>query len=76
MVDVGLPKRNGVDCLRAIRAMGVEIPAIVISANVDDRLAESIEGDAILLPKPFQISEFERLVRSTLDAHCHAGKTL
>ena len=38
ILDIMLPKRSGLDCLREIRASGIHTPAIVITARVDAEL--------------------------------------
>ena len=73
ILDVDLPKRNGLDCLRAIRAKGVETPALVISGSVDAELADQLDDESILLPKPFQTIELGRVVRNMLAAHGREG---
>ena len=74
VVDVDLPKRNGLDCLREIRAGGVRTPAIVITAGADAHLEEQLDEDTLLLRKPFQISEFGALVGSVLGGHSRRKK--
>ncbi len=57
VVDVDLPKRNGLSCLQAIRARGCVRPAIVITGSVDVDLEDQLDEHTILLRKPFQIGE-------------------
>jgi two-component system response regulator QseB len=68
IVDVELPGRNGLDCLRDLRSLGVAVPAIVITAESDASLADELDGDAVLLRKPFDMQTLGTLVRELLDA--------
>ncbi len=68
ILDVDLPKRSGLECLRAIRARGAQMPAIVITGSTDAALDECMEVNSLLLRKPFQMSELGKHVRAMLDA--------
>ncbi len=68
VLDVDLPRRSGLDCLRDIRTRGVDTPAIVISGSVDVELDAQLDRDTILMRKPFQMSELGRQVCSVLAA--------
>ena len=63
VINVDLPKRNGLDCLRLMRAKGLRAPAIVITGNVDAQVDAQVDPDTIVLGKPFQMSELGRLAR-------------
>jgi DNA-binding response OmpR family regulator len=62
LVDINLPDKTGWDFLRALRARGVEIPTVVISAVrvSPSRLAEF--RPLAYLPKPFPLDALLRLV--------------
>ena len=62
IIDVDLPGRSGVDCLLALRAQGATVPAILITGPVQADLEDRVGGTALLLRKPFPISELVRLV--------------
>ncbi len=68
VVDVDLPKRNGLACLQAIRARGCVRPAIVITGSVDVDIEDQLDEQTILLRKPFQIGELCDLVGRMLAA--------
>ncbi len=68
VLDVDLPKRGGLDCLRAIRARGMDTPVIVITGSVEAELGDQADDRTVLLPKPFQISELGRMVHDQLKA--------
>lgn len=53
IVDVGLGDGSGLDWLRKVRAAGVRLPALVLTANRGtDVIAEAQLSDAQYLPKP------------------------
>jgi DNA-binding response OmpR family regulator len=63
LLDINLPDRTGWDLLRELRALGISVPTIVVSAvNVSpSRLAEF--RPLAHLPKPFPLDSLLRLVR-------------
>ena len=64
LLDLGLPRGNGLDVLRGIRARGDSTPVIVLTARdgLGDRVAGLDAGDDYLV-KPFAIEELEARVR-------------
>ncbi|MBI2395605.1 MAG: response regulator transcription factor [Deltaproteobacteria bacterium] len=53
LVDVGLGDGSGLDWLRRVRAAGVRVPALVLTANRGTEvIAEAQLSDAYYLPKP------------------------
>lgn len=68
IMDLGLPNMDGLDVLKRVRAKGVNLPVIVLSArtSVHDRVG-SLEGGANdYMPKPFQFAELLARVRLRL----------
>lgn len=68
ILDLGLPHMDGADVLEQLRALGVRIPIIVLTArtNIEDRV-RSLEGGADdYMPKPFQFAELAARVRLRL----------
>ncbi len=68
ILDVDLPKRTGLTCLREIRAQGSRTPAIVITASPDIQVDEQLDEYTILLPKPFPVSELQRIAVAQMKA--------
>jgi len=62
VLDINLPDRSGWEVLRSLRARGIEIPTIVISAArcAPERLSEF--RPLAYLPKPFPLEALVRLV--------------
>jgi DNA-binding response OmpR family regulator len=79
VLDIGLPGIDGYEVMRHIRAAGVTIPVIVLTArtSADDTLA-SLEGGANdYMPKPFRFDELLARVRLRLaDASTGVGSRL
>ena len=78
VLDVMLPVVNGFEVLRALRAKGVEVPVIMLSAR-------GTEGDKVMglelgaedyVTKPFGLAEFLARVKATLrrDAIARPGR--
>src|SRR4029077_3682734 len=59
IVDRILPKRDGLSIIGALRAKGMETPALILSAlgQVDDRVKGLRAGGDDYLPKPYSFSE-------------------
>ena len=68
LLDLGLPKKDGVEVLRAVRARGDPVPVLVITAR--DALEHRISGldagadDYVL--KPFEMAELLARMRAVL----------
>ena len=59
LLDLGLPKRSGLDVLRALRARKDPIPVLVATARdaIEDRVLGLQEGADDYLVKPFDLTE-------------------
>ncbi len=74
VVDVMLPRRDGLDLVRALRSEKVKIPVIILSAKgtVEDRVKGLQTGADDYLAKPFAFSELlarvQALIRRSTDA--------
>lgn len=71
LLDLGLPQRDGLDVLRAVRARGDRTPVIVLTAR--DALASRVAGldagaDDYLL-KPFELDELLARMRAVMRRH-------
>jgi two-component system response regulator QseB len=78
MLDLGLPDRDGMDVLAALRASHPELPAIILTArdSVDDRLHGLNSGADDYIVKPFNLLELEARLRAVLRrAGSHRGTT-
>ena len=66
LLDLGLPKRHGLEVLRRLRQGGSRIPVIVITARdaVEDRVAGLDLGADDYLVKPFDLNELLARLRA------------
>lgn len=68
LLDLGLPKRSGLEYLAQLRAKSVTIPVLIITArdSVEDRVIGLDCGADDYLLKPFAIEELEARIRVLL----------
>ena len=68
LLDLGLPKADGRDVLRRLRAVGRRLPVIIVTARdgVDDRIDGLDLGADDYLVKPFEIRELLARMRAVL----------
>jgi two-component system, OmpR family, response regulator len=68
LLDLGLPKRDGLEVLRRLRQEGSSVPVIVITARdgVDDRIKGLDFGADDYLAKPFDINELLARLRAVI----------
>lgn len=68
ILDLTLPKINGMQLLRRIRSRKDAVPVIILTANasLDGRVAGLDEGADDYLAKPFDIAELEARIRVQL----------
>ncbi len=66
LLDLGLPRRDGLSLLREWRAKGVHTPVVIITARdaVADRIAGLDAGADDYLVKPFDLDELSARVRA------------
>jgi two-component system OmpR family response regulator len=59
IVDIGLPRENGLDLVRNLRSRGKLVPVLILTARdaLDDRVAALDLGADDYLTKPFQVAE-------------------
>jgi DNA-binding response OmpR family regulator len=71
LVDRGLPAIEGLDLIARLRARGVRVPVLVLSARgtTQDRVDGLDAGAEDYLAKPFDISELLARVRALLRRH-------
>lgn len=68
VLDLGLPKVDGLTVLRQLRAKGNPVPVLILTASdsVDDRVAGLDAGADDYLAKPFALAELQARVRALL----------
>ncbi len=68
LLDLGLPKRDGLEVLRRLRHAGNSVPVIVITARdgVDDRIKGLDIGADDYLVKPFDVNELLARLRAVV----------
>ena len=74
LLDLGLPRRDGLTILKAWRARNVAVPVLIITARdaVSDRVAGLDAGADDYLVKPFDLDELSARVRAV--ARRRAGR--
>jgi two-component system response regulator QseB len=68
VLDLGLPRKDGFDVLKALRRARIEVPVLIITARdaVADRVAGLDHGADDYLVKPFDLDEFLARVRAVV----------
>ena len=71
LLDIGLPKKDGLSVLRSLRQQHISIPVIMITARdgVQDRIAGLDLGADDYLVKPFMIDELMARIRAVIRRH-------
>lgn len=66
VLDIMMPKRNGLEVLKEIRRRGAAVPVLMLTAKaeIEDRVAGLEAGADDYLPKPFASREFIARVRA------------
>ena len=66
ILDIGLPKKSGLDVLRGLRERGSQLPVLVLTAldDVAHRVQGLDAGADDYLQKPFEVPELEARVRA------------
>jgi two-component system response regulator QseB len=68
LLDLGLPRRDGLEILRAVRRAGRDLPVVVITArdSVAERIAGLDSGADDYLVKPFDLDELLARTRAVI----------
>ena len=68
LLDLGLPRKQGLDVLASYRHQGGETPVLIITARdaIDDRVKGLDAGSDDYLVKPFDLDEMNARVRALL----------
>ena len=71
LLDLGLPRRDGLEILKNVRRSGGTLPVLIITArdSVADRIAGLDAGADDYLMKPFNLEELLARVRAVLRRH-------
>jgi len=66
VLDLGLPKLDGIDLCRALRAAGRDTPVLMLTARdtLEDKLIGFAEGADDYVVKPFAMRELEARIRA------------
>ena len=69
LMDLHMPNMDGLDATRKLRAMGVEIPVIVLTASVEEkeRIAAMAAGANEVLHKPIQLQRLYEAMWSLVE---------
>lgn len=76
LLDLGLPRRDGLDVLRALRQRGSAVPVLVATARdgVADRIAGLDAGADDYVLKPYDIDELLARIRALLRRSAGRGE--
>ncbi|EJO57037.1 response regulator receiver domain protein [Burkholderia multivorans CF2] len=78
LLDLGLPKRDGIDVLRTLRARGLSLPVLIVTAR--DAIADRVKGlDAgadDYLVKPFDLDELGARMRALIRRQAGRSESL
>jgi len=78
ILDIGLPKKSGLDVLKRLRSRDSRLPVLILTAldGVNDRVRGLDAGADDYLAKPFELSELEARVRALVRRGMAGGPTL
>lgn len=71
LLDLGLPKRDGLEVLRRLRKAANTVPVLIITArdDIDDRIKGLDSGADDYLVKPFDLNEMLARLRAIIRRH-------
>ena len=78
LLDLGLPRRDGLDVMRVLRARGHALPVLIVTARdaVADRVKGLDAGADDYLIKPFDLDELGARMRALIRRHAGRGESL
>lgn len=78
LLDLGLPRKSGLDVLRTLRGSGNRLPVLILTAHdaVPDRVVGLDAGADDYLVKPFDLDELSARVRALLRRHAGRAETV
>jgi len=66
VIDLNLPRKSGLECLRALRADRIDAPVLLVTGGAVGHLHASLDERTDVLPKPFSLSELSDAVTRML----------
>ncbi|WKB52226.1 response regulator [Eleftheria terrae] len=71
LLDLGLPRRDGMAVLRELRAVGQALPVVIVTARdaVEDRIQGLDAGADDYVLKPFDVDELAARLRAVIRRH-------
>ena len=77
VIDLMLPKRDGLNVIDALRARGSSLPVLILSAkrSLDDRVAGLQRGGDDYLVKPFAFAELKARIQALIRRGRQGGET-
>jgi len=66
IVDLKLPDKNGVELVRDLKSIGIEIPVVYMTGYVNQPVIEELNPDDILFTKPFPPEELYNTILELL----------
>jgi two-component system OmpR family response regulator len=78
ILDLGLPRKSGLDVLKRLRQRDSRVPVLILTARdgVDDRVRGLDAGADDYLAKPFDLAELEARVRALMRRGLAGGSTV
>jgi two-component system, OmpR family, response regulator len=78
ILDIGLPKKSGLEVLRRLRARNSKVPVLILTARggLNDRVAGLDAGADDYLAKPFELAELAARVRALTRRGTAGGSAL
>ncbi len=75
LLDLGLPRMDGLEVLKRLRKRGSTLPVMILTAReaIADRVTGLDSGADDYLPKPFAIAELQARLRALVRRHQRAG---
>lgn len=77
ILDLGLPKLDGLEVLKRVRERGSLMPILILTARdtLEDRVSGLNNGADDYLTKPFELQELEARIRALIRRHNSSGNT-
>lgn len=69
VLDVAMPVMSGIEVLKRVRSLGLNVPIIVMTAFGSESIAEDAlnHGADSYVAKPFELKEFTRIVGAAIE---------